>query len=72
MRNTRLVLLAVAVLALKERQTADIRSALSPEQQKQFDGNVQQAAKQRGAKKGRGGKGRRRDSAQRISLRPNA
>jgi Spy/CpxP family protein refolding chaperone len=57
--------------ALEERQTADIRSALAPEQQKQFDANVQ-AAKQRGAKKGKGGKGRRNDRAQRISLRPNA
>jgi Spy/CpxP family protein refolding chaperone len=58
--------------ALKARQTADIRSALSPEQQKQLDANVQQAAKQPGAKKGKGGKGRRKDRAQRISLRPNA
>jgi Spy/CpxP family protein refolding chaperone len=58
--------------ALKEREKNDVRSALSPDQQKQFDANVQQAAKQRGAQKGKGGKGRRNDRAQRISLRPNA
>ena len=58
--------------ALKEWEMNDLRSALSPDQQKQFDANVQQAATQRGAKRGKGGKGRRNDRAQRISLRPNA
>jgi Spy/CpxP family protein refolding chaperone len=42
--------------AQRERQKSDLRAALSPEHQKQFDANVQQASQHRGAraKKGRG------------------
>ena len=42
--------------ALMERQKTDVRAALSPEHQKQFDANVQQASQRRAAmaKKGRG------------------
>jgi Spy/CpxP family protein refolding chaperone len=41
---------------LMERQKADIRAALSPENQTQFDANVQQMSKRRAemARKGRG------------------
>ena len=42
--------------ALMERQKTDVRAALSPEHQKLFDANVQQASQRRAAmaKKGRG------------------
>jgi Spy/CpxP family protein refolding chaperone len=42
--------------SLMDRQKADLRAALSPEHQKQFDANVQQASQGRGAhaKKSRG------------------
>jgi Spy/CpxP family protein refolding chaperone len=47
------------VRALMERQHAEIRAALSPENQKQFDANAQELAKRRAewAKNGKGKQG---------------
>lgn len=48
--------------ALMERQRTEVRAALSPENQKQFDANVQQASQRRAAmaKNGRGDHGQLR------------
>jgi Spy/CpxP family protein refolding chaperone len=44
-----------SVKALRDRQVAEIRSALSPENQKQFDLNVQDRAKHRAERAAQGG-----------------
>lgn len=50
-----------ALRALQTRQRAEVRSVLSPDNQRQFDANVQQAGRHRtaAAKKGRGSRTRR-------------
>jgi Spy/CpxP family protein refolding chaperone len=58
--------------AVMQRQKADFRAALTPEHQKQFDANVQQAAEKRAsAKKGRGGKGHVGGRQKKVRTTPN-
>lgn len=59
--------------AVMQRQKADIRAALTPEHQKQFDANVQQAAERRtSGKKGRGANGHGGGRQKKVESAPNA